>query len=168
VSDKFQFIQVKLWPIPLIFSASVLIIIAFKLLSLDSLNSRISVYPILCKETVYLNHCERPDYALAKITYHVYKRENEVIYWTEGQKPIRETNCEIRDRLNWHCQSSLSSYEFGFDNGNYWQREKGEEAQKFASFNSKIAFSTKDQWLSLQCKTSSLKSVCKLLAGFFN
>lgn len=78
------------------------------------LKSEITAYPINCPSD--LDYC----YSLRYTRYKIDKRNQEVIYWTEGFLPEKLTNCAIVNRSNWSCKYNDGSAEFGFTNGTYY------------------------------------------------
>jgi hypothetical protein len=53
--------------------------------------------------------------------YKIDKRNQKVIYWTQGFPPNTVTNCTILNRRNWKCRYDDESAEFGFSGGEYYE-----------------------------------------------
>lgn len=154
-------VTVNLIPIILILLASPVIILIIKALGSDWMHSRITAYPALCNETVYLNQCASPNHALAKIIYKIYPRTKTVYWWVEGGDAKKVTDCQITNRTNWACPGEAGET-FGFENGQYWKKSQHQDD----TTSTKIYYTTKGEWLRLQCSNSN--PLCAALARIFN
>ncbi len=86
-------------------------------------NGEIASNVVLCKEKVYLSHCNKPDRVIARGFYKVMPERQEVLWWVESDKtPEKWTDCAIKDQNNWSCKVADGYRELGFTDGKYWTR----------------------------------------------
>ena len=87
------------------------------------MRSEITVYSAQCVQKVVDNRCAQHQFTLRPTTYKLIHEQQVVVYWVEGFEVRKVTKCAIASRKNWTCRYDDESAEFGFNDGEYFDRD---------------------------------------------
>lgn len=84
--------------------------------------SEITVYSAQCAQKVLNNKCGHHQFTVRPTTYKVMVDQQAVVYWIEGFEVQKVTKCAVANRTSWTCKYDDESAEFGFLDGEYFNR----------------------------------------------
>jgi hypothetical protein len=74
--------------------------------------SELSTYQITCAEFTPEGTCSaKGESPAAKITYRPDRGTKTVVYWLDGEAPMKFDNCAIVDAKNWSCPHGFGSHQ---------------------------------------------------------
>jgi hypothetical protein len=93
---------------------------ALAMVACSSRSGDVTVYPLLCSESLHDGDCRGQWLLLSRTVYRVSADQQAVSYWTPGtQTPKELAKCVVSDTANWHCSDPDGSAEKGMTSGEF-------------------------------------------------
>jgi hypothetical protein len=103
-------------------------LIALAVIGCTSKSGEITIYPLLCNESLQNDSCHGEWLLLNKTVYRISAKQQTVTYWSpmKSDLPKKLTKCVVRDVRNWQCSDTDGSADDRMEAGKF-SRQIGDD-----------------------------------------